>query len=39
MGKWTIWVPDNPHMRAMGLHDDRDEAIAYAQHDRRPRAP
>jgi succinate dehydrogenase/fumarate reductase flavoprotein subunit len=30
VGGGGIWVPDNPHMHAMGLHDDRDEAIAYA---------
>ena len=30
VGGGGIWVPGNRHMRAMGLEDDRDEAIAYA---------
>jgi succinate dehydrogenase/fumarate reductase flavoprotein subunit len=30
VGGGGIWVPGNPHMRAMGLADDRDEAVAYA---------
>jgi len=30
VGGGGIWIPGNPHVRAMGLDDDRDEAIAYA---------
>ncbi len=30
VGGGGIWIPGNPHMREMGLDDDRDEAIAYA---------
>jgi succinate dehydrogenase/fumarate reductase flavoprotein subunit len=30
VGGGGIWVPGNSHMRAMGLEDDRDEAVEYA---------
>lgn len=39
MGGGGIWIPCNPHMRALGIEDSREEAITYAMGTTDGRAP